>query len=241
MGFVEDIDLLLSLAQDQHKDKKPKEQRKKAVDMLEVWTNASEFADGLLEAMKAYHKNFFAEEERRILPALKSAFIQAQDLTAELSLDELMLTLSPGVLICEWKGHKRLVMVPSFWSTPYMLLVGLDQETEIRVFGARLEDASLVPGEVVPDALYQALKALADPTRLKILHHLSDEALSPAELARRLRLRLPTVIHRLCSLRLARLVQVAVSYEGRLYAARPEAIRDTWAMLESFVHKGGNA
>ena len=65
---------------------------------------------------------------------------------------------------------------------------------------------SLVPGELVPDALYQPLKALADPTRLRILRYLSDEPLTPAALARRLRLRSPTVIHHLDALRLARLV-----------------------------------
>lgn len=233
-----DVDLLVALDEQGLKKKKRQELRNKAVDMLEVWAHADEFNDGLVEAMRAYHDNFFAEEEKRILPFLKSAMAEAQELAAKLPFDELMLNLSQGILFSEWKAYKRMVMVPSFWSTPYMLFISLDDNTEIRVFGARPGDASLVPGEVVPDALYQALKALADPTRLKILHYLSEEALSPAELSRRLRLRPPTVIHHLSTLRLARLVQLTISLEGRLYSARHEAIKDTCAMLEDFVLKG---
>ena len=98
------------------------------------------------------------------------------------------------------------------------MLTTLDEETALFVYGARPADMSLVPGELVPDALYQALKALADPTRLRILRYLSDEPLAPAQLARRLRLRPPTVIHHLDALRLARLVIVTLAPEGKAYA-----------------------
>ncbi|NJN55024.1 MAG: ArsR family transcriptional regulator, partial [Anaerolineae bacterium] len=48
----------------------------------------------------------------------------------------------------------------------------------------------------------------------RILKYLSEEPLTPAELARRLRLRPPTVIHHLDALRLARLVHVTLSQQG---------------------------
>lgn len=235
----DDAALLISLDKPKTTRREKKEQRDQVIRTLEVWANASEFEDGLAAALRAYQDNFFAEEEMRILPALKAAIVEAQELAEKSSIDELMLNLSQGILVTKSKDYQRLVMVPSFWSTPFMLFFPLDEESEIRVFGARPANASLVPGEVVPDALHQALKTLADPTRLKIFRYLSEEALSPAELARRLRLRPPTVIHHLNSLRLARLVQVTISYEGRRYSARPEAIQDICAMLEDFVHKEG--
>jgi DNA-binding transcriptional ArsR family regulator len=95
-----------------------------------------------------------------------------------------------------------------------------------------------VPGEAVPDLLFQTLKALADPTRLRILRYLSAEPLTPAQLSRRLRLRAPTVIHHLHALRLARLVHLIISHEGRRYEARREAIRNGWAMLEEYLDSG---
>jgi hypothetical protein len=56
------------------------------------------------------------------------------------------------------------------WITPLILYTELNPEQMIFLFEARPADASLVPDEVVPNALLRALKALADPTRLKIIH-----------------------------------------------------------------------
>ena len=108
------------------------------------------------------------------------------------------------------------------------------------LFGARASDQSLVPGETVPDALLRALKALSDPTRLKILHYLSQEPLSPAELSRRLRLRAPTVTHHLQTLRLAGLVQVTLGKgkEKKSFATRSETVKATCEALDAFLIKG---
>ncbi len=102
---------------------------------------------------------------------------------------------------------------------------------------ARPADSTVVPGEVVPDALLRILKALADPTRLRILHYLSQEPLLPAQLARRLRLRAPTVTHHLGILRLAGLVQLTVGRDGEKgrYVARGEAIGAAHEALQSFL------
>jgi DNA-binding transcriptional ArsR family regulator len=108
------------------------------------------------------------------------------------------------------------------------------------LFGARPADASLVPGEAIPESLLRVLKALSDPTRLRILHDLSQESLTPAELTRRLRLRAPTVTHHLKVLRLAGLVQMTLSEGKRTkrYAARSEAVAAFCASLQTFLMKG---
>jgi DNA-binding transcriptional ArsR family regulator len=93
---------------------------------------------------------------------------------------------------------------------------------------------------MVPDALLRALKALSDPTRLKILHYLSQEPLSPAALSRKLRLRAPTVTHHLQTLRLAGLVQVTLSEgkEKKSFATRTETVKATCTALEAFLSEG---
>ena len=75
------------------------------------------------------------------------------------------------------------------------------------------------------------------PTRLRILNYLAEEALTPAQLARRLRLRAPTVIHHLKALRLAGLVQLTLGEDkqDRRYAARPEAVRAAYDSLQGFL------
>jgi DNA-binding transcriptional ArsR family regulator len=103
------------------------------------------------------------------------------------------------------------------------------------VFGGRPATTSIVPGDLISDALFQALRALADPTRLRILRYLMSEPMTPAELARRLRLRAPTVVHHLHTLRLARLVYLTISHDGKRYQARREAINETYALLDAFL------
>jgi DNA-binding transcriptional ArsR family regulator len=109
----------------------------------------------------------------------------------------------------------------------------------IYMFGARPADMSLVPGEPVPDALLRALKALADPTRLRILNFLSQDTLTPAQLSRKLRLRAPTVTHHLSALRLAGLVHVVLDASGeKCYTCRAEAFRSAFDSLEKYVKYG---
>jgi DNA-binding transcriptional ArsR family regulator len=82
----------------------------------------------------------------------------------------------------------------------------------------------------------RALKALGDPTRLRILRYLMEEPHSPTRLASRLRLRAPTVIHHLDTLRMAELVHLTLGREDRrLYAARREAVDATCAALGAFL------
>jgi DNA-binding transcriptional ArsR family regulator len=72
---------------------------------------------------------------------------------------------------------------------------------------------------------------------LRILHYLTREPHTPAELARQLRLRAPTVIHHLKVLRLAGLVQLRLGEDkqDRAYAARPEMVKAACASLSDFL------
>ena len=207
---------------------------------LELWANASEYGGHLLDALRAYQEVFFAEEERRIRPALQQALTQAQELAQRLELADLLEELSQGVRFDKLPEVAELVLVPSYWSTPLVLFGQMTADRDAWLFGARPSDASLVPGEMVPEALLRVLKALADPTRLRILHYLAQDTLTPAELSRRLRLRAPTVTHHLKALRFAGLVQMTVgeTKTTRSYAARPEAVSGACASLMSFLQTG---
>jgi len=206
---------------------------------LNIWAEAEVFGEELLQALEVYYEVFFAEEEDRIRPALEATNIRAQDLAQRLTLIELLEELSQGLrfdLYEGLEGVEEITFVPSFWTTPLTLFTPIANESHwLFMFGGRPADVSLVPGETVPELLYQMLKALADPSRLRIMRYLSAEPSTPAELARRLRLRAPTVLHHLDALRLARLVQVTLSYEGRRYEARREAVQMACQMLREFL------
>ena len=221
------------------KDWGKKATKKRLSQMLNVWAEPEAFGEAVLRGLRTYHEVFFAEEEQRIRPALETAVSHAQEIAPQLTLPALLEELSQGLRFPEEMEMKELILIPSFWATPLMLFIPLTPEKRMLFFGARPADASLVPGDVVPDALFQALKAMADPTRLRILRYLSAEPLTPAELSRRLRLRAPTVIHHLHALRLARLVHLELSEEegSKKYAARREAVTAAFHILEDFLDR----
>jgi len=214
---------------------------KKLTDILDMWACVEEFGERYLNVLRAYQKVFFAEEEKRIRPALQKALSRAQELAERMALPDLVEELSQGLRFDDLPEVAEVVLSPSYWCTPLMYFGKVNAERRIFLFGARPPDASLIPGEVVPDALLRALKALSDPTRLRILHYLTEEPLAPAQLARRLRLRAPTVTHHLKTLRLAGLVQLTIgeSKETKHYAARSEAVAAAFVSLKGFLEKDG--
>jgi DNA-binding transcriptional ArsR family regulator len=209
---------------------------KSLIKVLDAWAHAEEFGEAYLKALQSYQEAFFAEEERQIRSTLEEGLEKAQSLVSNFSVNEMIENLTQGVQIQELLSQDELIFIPSYWSTPLVFYRKLDNRKTVVTFGVRPSDVSLVPGEIVPDALLQALKALADPTRLRIMRYLVIEPLSPAQLSRRLRLRPPTVTHHLAALRLAGLVHLNLEPEGeRLYSARLETVFGLADQVQDFI------
>lgn len=202
---------------------------------LDWWTRPAEFGDMYLAAIQAYHQSFFVEEEKRVAPVLQAALARGRELASKLDVPDLIAELSQGVHFDELNNAKELTIVPAFWSTPLILFNILNNGRAIVLFGARPVTMSAIPGEVIPEGLLNALKALADPTRLKILHYIAQEPHTPSRLAKRLRLRAPTVTHHLSDLRLAGLVNMTMEGQEKKYTARYEALHATFTVLQEFL------
>lgn len=204
--------------------------------VLDAWADAAGFGERYLQALQAYQQAFFAEEEERISSALQFGLEQAQSLAQHSATLELLEELSQGVAAPDWLEVPELVLAPSYWSTPLIFWGEISSSQKLVLFGVRPETDSLVPGEIVPDTILRALKALADPTRLRILRYLTQKPLTPSELARRLRLRAPTVTHHLSALRLAGLVHLTLEKQAeRRYTARLEMIQGLSRQIEMFL------
>lgn len=212
----------------------PKHNEEELVKFLDRWQHPDDFGKMLLLALEAYNQAFFEKEEKRIEPVLQAGLEHARRLSERLSPSELITELSRGYHISEEIGE-YLIIVPNFWMTPLICMDKISANQRLFLFGARPATMSAIPGEQVPDGLLRTLKALADPTRLKILRYLYQEELGPAELARRLDLRGPTIIHHLRELRLAGLVNLTLQGQEKRYQARLEAFDDTNADLKRFI------
>ncbi len=204
--------------------------------LFEGWSDRKAFGEIYLEALKAYAKNFFEEEEPRILPAQTEALETAKAMAEQKDLISLVEELSEGVRL-DWVSEvSQVVMAPSFWASPFVIFNRIDDSTGVIVFGARPKGTTLVPGELVPEDLLNALKSLADPTRLRILRYLQDDPATTNDLAKFLRLRPPTMNHHLHILRLAGLVQVTISPSAeRQYTIRKEGLDLTITALREFL------
>ena len=204
------------------------------IKFLNWWVRPDNFGNMLLSALQAYHQAFFEQEEKRVGPVLELGLEHAKQLAGQLSIPDLIAELSRGIRFTEELG-KELILVPTYWMTPLVHLGEINKEKKMFMFGARPSTMSAIPGELVPDGLLITLKALADPTRLKILCYLNREELTPSELSRRLNLRAPTVTHHLKELRLAGLVNLTLHGQEKLYRARLEALDIMQGDLKGFL------
>lgn len=208
--------------------------------LLQAWTGLDHNGDKYLAALQEYYNSFFAEEARRIQPALESGLAEAQSLAEQLPAGELVERLSRGVRLENPQAITDLTLLPSWWVAPLAFLARPETGQTFMAFGIRPEVHKSAEGAEAPETLIKALNALSDPTRLRILRYLSAGPLSPSELARRLRLRPPTVIHHLRLLRFAGLVKVAVGENmEKRYAARLEDLPAIQKTLEEFLNIHG--
>lgn len=206
--------------------------------LLDFWANTEEIGEKYLTALQSYHEVFFAEEENRILPKLERALENAKEVAKKQPISELLEDLFQGLTFVDLAEFDNLILAPSYWSTPIVIYGDVDKSTRILTFGARPAEDSLVPGEVIPDMVLRGLKAMSDPTRLRILRYLVNENLTPAELSRRLRLRAPTVTHHLNVLRLATLVKYTYEKKNATqYSASVERVAATFESLKRFLEK----
>lgn len=211
------------------------------VNVLEWFSHPKESGERYLKALRSYYEVFFAEEEKRIQPVLKESLSQAKKLAERYQFPYLLEELSEGLhpAQSEWSLYSEVVLTPSFWGTPLVFSGKISDTCGIYIYGARPAHIPLIPGEIAPDVTIKALKALSDPTRLSILQFISREHLTPAQIAKRLRLRLPTINHHLNTLRLARLVRIVRDNNTRtkVYAARLGAIENLFSSLSDFLNE----
>jgi DNA-binding transcriptional ArsR family regulator len=196
-----------------------------------------------LSVLKEYHTVFFAEEEVRLAPVLKQMLEDARALSNDTTVPDLIERLSNGFTISEESDVQRLVLVPSVWCHPFVVRVNLSEREFLMAWGARPHGYRLAPGESVPDQALMVLRALGDPTRLRLLRLLASEPRSPQALAHELKLSLPTVSHHMRELRLAGLVRLEMGLieKGRdtRYTVRWQSAERAFGDLGRFVMVDG--
>jgi DNA-binding transcriptional ArsR family regulator len=203
---------------------------------LDAWASPAAFGQGFRAALREFYEVFYRDEERRIAGDIERGLAHARELAGRLPFAELFEELSQGIRAEVHFTKKSLVLVPCYWCSPRIVYTDLTEDREMVLFGCRPPEASLIPGDTIPARLLLALEALSDPTRLSILRAIIAEPLTQADIARRLRLRPPTISHHITRLRIAGLVAYTGtgSSETR-YGARVQQLDQTLASLKEFL------
>lgn len=190
-----------------------------------------------LSLLREYQAVYFSEEEKRVEPVLEKMVEDAQKLSKKTTVPDMIERLSNGFTLSEDFGLQRLVLVPSVWSHPFVVRFEPAENEFFVAWGAHPPGYKLVPGEAVPDDALLVLRALGDPTRLRLLRLLSVEPRSPQSLAIELKLSLPTVSHHMRELRIAGLIRVELAGKGResKYTVRWPSAQRAFEQLEEFV------
>lgn len=190
-----------------------------------------------LSLLREYQSVYFAEEEKRVAPALEKMLADAQKLSTMTTVPDLIERLSNGFTLSPDIDLRRLVLVPSVWSHPFVFRFEPADKELFVAWGAHPLGYKLVPGEIVPEDALLVLRAMSDPTRLRLLRLLSVEPRSPQSLAIELKLSLPTVSHHIRELRIAGLIRIELAGKGResKYTVRWPSAQRAFEQLEEFV------
>lgn len=206
----------------------------RAAAVLELYAKPEESGRLLLESLQNYYEVFFAEEEKRIGEKLTHA-LEAAQIDGENQTPAETISALTGRLHLD---YTKVVLTPSYWRSPGAVISPISADSALVLFGARSPEESLVPGETVPEDMLLRMKAMTDPTRLRILRYLLQQQMTPAELARRLRLRAPTVTHHLHTLKKAGMVNfIKKGKNEHLYFAKMETIKETYLTLIDFLEQ----
>ena len=190
-----------------------------------------------IRAVREYYEAFFAEEEKRLAPNLERMVEQAQEMAETTTVPELIERLSNGFTISKDMDLTRLVLVPSIWLHPFVVPIELSDDELCIVWGAHPPGFKLVPGESVPTDAMLVLRAMNDPTRLRLLRLIAMEPRSLMSLSQEVKLSLPTVSHHIRELRAAGLIRLEVAGKGREnnYTVRWQSAQGAFEELERFV------
>lgn len=206
--------------------------------ILTFVSDLDSFGEQYYQALKVYFEVFFSEEEQRIELKLGNAFESIKSKAEGLSIPDIMELISDGGGYQSSGDFESIVLVPSYWYSPFLMETMIDKNRRLVLFASRPSTESLVPGEIVPEAVLQMMKALSDPTRLRIMRYLMQEHLTPAELSRRLRLRPPTLTHHLYTLKIANLVRFVKRGKSEyLYFAKMDSINKMYTLLKHFFEQ----
>lgn len=118
-------------------------------------------------------------------------------------------------------GLRRIVMLPSYWMRPWLVIGHHGNDVEV-ISTVVADEFLILPSEAPPPALIKLAKALSDERRLRLLRRMASGPVSLAEATEALDVTKATAHHHLSILRQAGLVSMRGTGRATRYALRTD-------------------
>jgi DNA-binding transcriptional ArsR family regulator len=204
-----------------------------------VVTKPGEVRTEIVKALHSWHDAVFAGEIARIRPLLQREAAAIERSRSELPREQFLQEVMHGVQWQRPTGLKRMVFAPSYFSRPAVFYAFWKGTLTFvpPVDDTRLEPAAQAAEPERPSAeLLHFFEALGDPTRLRILHLLTEREMYLTELADALQLTKATVKHHMVKLRAAGLATLNDREKMTYYTLRRDVARRSRQLLDDFLN-----
>lgn len=190
----------------------------------------------LVLLLEEYDQTVFAAEVEHVTTAIAGAATRAQELIALLPTSVAIEQLAGGYTIGPNLSLSQITLAPSAFIHPFVA-ARLDERSgeALIVFGVRSHPLERFDTAPLDPALMQAIKALGDPGRLRLMRLLARESLTSGELQSLIGLSPATVHHHLHQLRAAGLVRQERTKGGMRYGIRRESAAELLAQLSRLI------
>jgi DNA-binding transcriptional ArsR family regulator len=173
-------------------------------------------------------------EEEAMGPVRRDVAYRRQQLEDGMDPAEVVVAATNGYALSEDRAVRRIVLLPSYWMRPW-LVVGRHGGA-VEIFTTVVGDEFLaLPSEAPPPSLLKLCKALSDESRLKLLRRMSSGPVSLSEATDELDVAKATAHHHLSILRQAGLVTMAGTGRSTRYALRGDPSTITQEAIAAYV------
>ncbi|MBI3971446.1 MAG: helix-turn-helix transcriptional regulator [Chloroflexi bacterium] len=193
--------------------------------------------DWYARVLATWHDQYFRGVDPVILAGLERDAVDKRALLQSAAPDEVVELATGGVSLEPAPEIERVLLVPQYHQNP-LNLFALGHRLALFLYAA--DAVTPAAGQPSP-ALLRLTRALADESRLRMLHYLGGDERSFKEIVQWSGLAQSTVHHHLVVLRAAGLVRVRFSYDVPRYGLRPTAVQEVSHRLSAFLDPTGAA
>lgn len=190
----------------------------------------------LVDLLDVHLTEVYSDHMDAIRESIDAAMPMALKTVELLPAFEAIERLTGGYTLGSDLGLRRIILAPSVFIHPFMS-ARLDDEAgdAVIVYGIPSRIFEGFAQAPVQGDLMRALKAMADPSRMTVLHLLAHEPLYTSEIVRRLHLAQTTVHHHLAQLRSAGLIRQERDRNGMKYSIRKDSATHVLRSLEDWI------